>query len=516
MSGETNASLNRITLGAAGLALAAGFILRFGNLLGNPLWLDEAYTAFAAERGLHFIWTVTPSYEVHPPLYYSLASLWVQAFGMSLGAYRALGMLAGVLTLPVLWRIGAALAERLGDTSKRLPATLMAFGAVSPMLAQMAREVRPYPLIILVYALGLLLVLRMAQGQRGWRTAAYLTCLILLLWLHTLGALFAGSLALALLILTWQPDWRTRDWGAFVALHIAAGLAWAPAVAILVYQASAWVSSTWLGFNFAQLPRALATTYGVPGWFAALFGSALLAIGVYSLRRDARLAAALLVAAFFPAMAAIIASVTLSPVFIPRALSAVTIPALALAAIGAQALFKSASPIARSLPLVFALALAVSASVLVSRQREQDWYVTLDHLTAAIKPGDVILAYPNESALPLRYAARDKGQTLTIRALPVEVPAPPESGPHPTGTRGVVSISKDAMRTIASEPGVAAAPTLWLVQINGQMFDPADDFGRILSEGRAVRADWKTVDTRVRGFAQVRGRDGPAGEAATH
>jgi uncharacterized membrane protein len=501
-------------LGAAGLALAAGLILRFGNLLGNSLWLDEAYTAFAAEHGLHFIWSVTPSYEVHPPLYYSLASLWVQMFGTTLAAYRALGVLAGVLTLPVLWCIGRVLAERTGDTSLRLPATLAAFGSVSPMLAQMAREVRPYPLIILVYALGLLLVLQLAQGRRGWRTALYLACLALLLWLHTLGALFAGSLALALLILTWRPEWRARDWARFAGLHILAGLLWAPAVAILIYQASAWVASTWLGFNFAQLPRALATTYGVPGWFTALFGVALIVVGTHSLRRDTRLAAALLVAAFLPALAAVFASVMISPVFIPRALSAVTIPALALAAVGAQALFSRASPLARSLPLVFALALAVSASALVTRQREQDWYVALARLKTAIKPGDVILAYPNESALPLRYAARDKGLAPIIRALPVEVPAPPESGPHPTGTRGVVSISKEAMRTIAHEPGVTAAPTVWLIQINGQMFDPADDFGRALSEGRAVRVDWKTIDTRVRGFARIRGRDGPAGEAA--
>jgi mannosyltransferase len=483
------------------LAVAIGLYLRFGNLLGNPLWLDEAYTAFAAEKGLDFIWQVTPQYEVHPPFYYALMSVWTQALGTSLLAYRAVGILAGVASLPLLWMIGTQIAGRLRWNGTTLPCLLVALGALSPILVQMSREVRPYPLMILVYGVGLLMVLRLGNGPA--RTAdrlAYLACLILLLWLHTLGPIFAGSLALALLILTWRRNWTAKDYAVYLILHLTAGLFWAPAIAILLYQADGWVESSWLGFSWSGLPSAIAQTYGVTGSFVSIVALLLLGMGLRALRVDGRLMAALVTLAALPVAGALIATLSIAPVFIPRTLSPAAIPALVLMAVGASYLAGQRLLLAKSLPAIFALALAITALPLATRQREQDWYDVYAKMQPLIRPGDVILAYPNESALPLRYAARDRGRSIAIRALPVEVPAPPNSGPHPTGTRGVVAVDAPYMR--ATTKTLSSVPTIWLVQINPRLFDAEDRFGSILSQSRTLRVDWKTADTRVRAFTQ--------------
>ena len=53
------------------LALIAGFALwtRLWNIGAEPMWLDEAYSAYAASKGWDFLWTVVPRYETHPPFY---------------------------------------------------------------------------------------------------------------------------------------------------------------------------------------------------------------------------------------------------------------------------------------------------------------------------------------------------------------------------------------------------------------------------------------------------------------
>ena len=72
----------RLALGVTLLALA----LRLVGVGSRPLWLDEAYTAFFSSRGWHELWTVVPTYETHPPFYYSLVKVWRELFGGSAGA----------------------------------------------------------------------------------------------------------------------------------------------------------------------------------------------------------------------------------------------------------------------------------------------------------------------------------------------------------------------------------------------------------------------------------------------
>ena len=96
------------------LALSAviGLAVRLWNIGGEPLWLDEAYSAYAADHDWAFLLHVVPRYETHPPFYYSLLHLWVQAFGNGLISLRLPGLLAGIAAPPMVARRRRAMLRR--------------------------------------------------------------------------------------------------------------------------------------------------------------------------------------------------------------------------------------------------------------------------------------------------------------------------------------------------------------------------------------------------------------------
>ena len=62
----------RLAVGLTLLALGVRLI----GLGMRPMWLDEAYSAWFSSRGWSELWSQVPTYEPHPPFYYSLLKLW--------------------------------------------------------------------------------------------------------------------------------------------------------------------------------------------------------------------------------------------------------------------------------------------------------------------------------------------------------------------------------------------------------------------------------------------------------
>ena len=83
----------------------------------RPLWLDEGYSVYAIEQTWHDLWTIVPSYETHPPFYYSILKLWSMVFGTSATVVRSLSVLISVVTIPVV--IATALEVEKQEPSGR-------------------------------------------------------------------------------------------------------------------------------------------------------------------------------------------------------------------------------------------------------------------------------------------------------------------------------------------------------------------------------------------------------------
>lgn len=516
-----------------GVAAAAAIVIvvaaawfRIGGITAKPLWLDEAYSAYAASKGFAFLWQIVPRYETHPPFYYSLLRLWTLPFGDSLVALRAFGIACSLATLPVIALAGRELARWFPARFGRgipLVLALLLLAALSRPLVEMAREVRPYPVMILAYAAGLLALVRLgriaAQEMRIARGAflLYLACVALMLWLHNLGALYGAAMGLAFLALVARPGLSRRDWVRFVAGHAAVALLWLPAILILADQAPTWVKSTWLTFRWDGMRSRLAFLYVTQDWgFFAGIGLLLLGAGaLLRARPDGwRLLVALILLAGLPVAASLAVSAMVAPVFIIRTMTPVAVPALMLIAAGAAGWGSIVRWIGIAALLAFVGQLLLFDIDGLNRRAPQNWYGTVAWLAPLYRPGDQVWAYPNEGALPFDYAVRDAGMRIDTRSIPTPIPTL-DGGPgawNPTGSRGVFSLPPARLHAIARAPEARAIETIWLFRLGANAYDVGDVlFHALHDDGRVQVARWACGPIDIIGLRRI----GPGVVAST-
>jgi len=496
-----------------------GLWARASGIGTAPMWLDEAYSAYAASKGWHFLWTVVPRYETHPPFYYSLLRGWTLLAGDGLVAHRLLGLVFGVAAMPVIALAAHRLATLVGTA--RMPATLAAFAlaGVSPVLVWMSREVRPYPLMILVYATAIVALFAVAGRRRegsplaGRGFAVYLGCQALLLWLHNLGPLYVAALGCALLCVARVTAMRRTDWLWFVAGHVIVLALWLPALFILLDQAPEWVRATWLKFGTKGLWLRATMMFTGPGADArvaagllALSGGALL----WRARDGRRLLAALLLLALLPLGLSLIISATIAPVFIIRTMTPLAVPAILLFAIGLGWRRPRWLRLIALAPMFWLIGTQGWSDIHQRRQSEGDWYRALSWLQPRFRPGDIVFAYPNEGALPFDRAVRDKGLALPSRPIPTAVPtlSPPPGSWYVSGSRGVPSLDRRQLRNIAEASETRAIPTIWLLRLGPWAYDKGDVFLEELSRERTDVGRYRDRAIDIRGLRSSPARGG--------
>ena len=313
-------------------------LVRLTGLSSRPMWLDEAFSAWFSAQSFHYLWHVLPTYEAHPPFYYSLLKLWRMVFGGDVIALRSISVLLGVLTIPVVMA-AAREHERLCPTGNPLLRVGLAgfLAACSPMLVILDQEPRPYPLLILAYSTAILGLLQLTRqfkegGAGDWRSwAMFAASTELTLWSHSLGILYVICLALALLP-AWlkQPMNRARlvRGGAMVAL------AYIPCLFLISGRAHDW-GTNWLHWDTGMLLQLL-VLYTVPVE-ALTIGSAVAALAMVLLIKRAIASTyksegwnadrSMLLVWLGPPMLAALISAFFMPVFLARTLSGTLIPA---------------------------------------------------------------------------------------------------------------------------------------------------------------------------------------------
>jgi len=145
----------------ASLITLLAFGLRAIRLDLQPLWWDEGYSLYFATMDLAAMVAGTSS-DIHPPFYYALLHFWIALLGSSAVAVRLLSVLAGTLTVPLLYRVG----RRLVDGKVGMLASLVM--ATAPFHVYYSQEVRMYGLVTL---LGLLSVYFVLLLLKTWETA---------------------------------------------------------------------------------------------------------------------------------------------------------------------------------------------------------------------------------------------------------------------------------------------------------------------------------------------------------
>jgi hypothetical protein len=214
-------------------ALVLGVVLRF--VARTPLWLDEALSANIASLPISEL-TEALRHDGHPPLYYVVLHGWMEVFGTSDIAVRALSGVLSVSTLPLAW---LAARRRGGRTLALLTVTIV---AVAPFALRYATETRMYALVmLLVFAGYLLLDDIVRRGRDGVLHLAGLTLVTAALLYSHYWALWL--MAAVFSVLVWRSigagDQHTRR-GARRALGsvIVGGVLFSPWLPVMLYQSS--------------------------------------------------------------------------------------------------------------------------------------------------------------------------------------------------------------------------------------------------------------------------------------
>ncbi|NOZ04725.1 MAG: phospholipid carrier-dependent glycosyltransferase [Chloroflexi bacterium] len=169
------------------LLLLIAFALRLIHLSFQPLWWDEGWTFYFATQPLSQLIQRTAA-DIHPPLYYVLLKMWFALVGIGPWQARFFSVLAGMLTLPILYVIARQLLSRA------VALTALVVIVAAPFDIYYSQEVRMYALLALFSLAATYALLRLMQDTREkvwW--VAYVLCAAAALYTEYYAALVIAA-----------------------------------------------------------------------------------------------------------------------------------------------------------------------------------------------------------------------------------------------------------------------------------------------------------------------------------
>lgn len=496
---------SRIDLRYFGLAcfgiLSLALILRMPGLTRESLWLDEAYSALFSAKPLAELWGDVPSYETHPPFFYTLLKAWTALFGAGEAGLRSLSLAADLATVALVACSARLLhLPKQADVSALCAALLM---AIHGDMVNRAADARPYALMTLAVTLAILaalrLLIRLRDSQNRLPQAlpelfALSAAGGLILWLHNTGFFICLGLwcGLGAALLLSRPPGFLNAFGAIVASGLGALFIWSPGLPIFLEQSRAMAAMPFwtepkFGDAFSVWPLIAGGGFAVP---ALLVG---LALGFRRLAAVSKpITAFAAITLLLPLGLMLAVHFLVKPVFIDRLFAWMTPGCLVIAVIGLRDLA------ARSRGLALAAVVMIAAGSLVTiiggKPVKEPWRDIVAMMARERKPGDVILAAPNEIFAPLSYYAP------ALQDLPRIVYAP---GPFPlrdvrrryiTNFGAPVIAPSDAL---ALHKAIDGAERVWLIERKAELFDPGGVVRRVVSEGRSAALSAQDGDILV-------------------
>ncbi len=224
----------------AALAITIGSVLRF--VTGSHIWLDEALTVEISGRHLPQLFGAL-RHDGSPPLYYLLLHFWMELFGNSDVAVRALSGVLSVATIPLAFFAGrrvARVAESFGHIEPhavdRTGTAVLLLFATSPYAIRYGTETRMYSLFVFLVLLFAIVLGRALEQPTLRRWAAVTAVTAALAYTHYWTLLMLATVATFLLLQARRrPHYRALCLRALYAM-LAAGVLFLPWVPTFVFQ----------------------------------------------------------------------------------------------------------------------------------------------------------------------------------------------------------------------------------------------------------------------------------------
>ena len=195
------------------IILLCAFALRLYRLDFQDIWWDEGRNIDVASRSLVVIATAKEM-DIHPPLYFYTLHLWMLGAGHSEFAVRFLSVFFSLLTIPLFYRFGAAMATNLKSQITNhsfglLAATVAAF---APFYVSDAQETRMYTMAIFLTTASAYFLYRAWREGGGFLWAGYVLTSALSIYTHYSAGyiLIAENAFLGLMVLV--AAWRQGEW----------------------------------------------------------------------------------------------------------------------------------------------------------------------------------------------------------------------------------------------------------------------------------------------------------------
>lgn len=453
----------RFLIAVAALTVA-GAALRFSTLATQSYWSDEAVTAGLLQHGFGDMLRAIPDSESTPPLYYVLAWLWSQVFGLGEAGLRSFSALAGTLTIPVAAWLGTR------AVSARAGVMCAALVAVNPLLWWYSQEARSYALVTLLAAAATAAFASVVRGRRG------------LWWWAVLCVLALGTHYFAMFVVGPQVLWiawtRRRQMRALAA-PLAVAVAGAALLPLLLSQASNhgadFIQASSLGKRMAQVPKQFLIGFDAPAELLLTAGAGLLALlgaGLLVVRaspEDRRAIRPVVLIAGAAAVVPAVLAIAGVDYLIARNLLPALVPALAVLAAGFAAERAGRLGVAGVAGLCAVSVAAVIGVATTSGYQRDDWRGVARQLGPPTRDR-VIVVTPADGVVALHWylpGAQTTGAPVTAAELDMvgvgeraagQKPKPPRAPyPTPAGFTVVRTVEEPTFTAIVTQ---APAPVL--------------------------------------------------------
>ena len=174
-----------------GTILFLAALLRFVDINGRSVWLDEAFSwAVVTQSGWSEMISTTAS-DTHPPFYYFVLRSWVELFGDSLTSMRGLSAIAGLLSLLVLYLLVCEVFTsdpKAEDNGRQIGLIAICLMGVSSTHIRWCQETRMYSLatfLVIFSSWQLLRVIKNPTQHSSW--TLYTISALALLYCHHYG-----------------------------------------------------------------------------------------------------------------------------------------------------------------------------------------------------------------------------------------------------------------------------------------------------------------------------------------
>jgi hypothetical protein len=346
-----------------------------------------------------------------------------------------------------------------------------------------AVEARPYAWIGFAWMLsvyGAIRVIRHETDLLGW--ALIVIGMALAAWLHGLGLLYPISLTMGLAV-AWVATVgnRARFARNLVLAALVVGALYMPVALQMAARAAHWTAGTWLQRpTLVILTDIMANLFGLgttplgrwAGLASTLVMMALAGFGALAvLRRERGTAVILACCAAAPFLLSLAISIGLAPIFVLRTLAPGQLPYYILLVTGLAALPR---PWHWLVATVILLVLGAQTVHQLDNAPAEDWPSMAATLIVKAGPGDIIIALPNEAALPINYYLAAQGSRLHAIAVTPEFPALHLHNPYPSGNLSVPSVAPQDVAASLVTIGARHAPVVWLVSRRADLYDPTN------------------------------------------